>query len=217
MKTLVHYTEHLVFHRLIRPDDELTVKGKIAAIFPHRAGTQIISRFDAIDKSNLPVFTEHVGGMLRGVKCVGEGRGEDSLPEVPMNKDNSKPLWKKSIAIERLQPFIYDGCTNIFFPIHTSKKFAHFVGLPDIILQGTATLAFAVRELINEEAHGNPYNVKEISCKFSDMVMPGTTIEIQLNKRKKVENGAELYFEVYNSTNKKAISNGYVLMKNLLH
>ncbi len=45
--TQVHYTEHLMFHRPIRPDEELTIQGVIAAIVPHRAGTHVVIRFEA--------------------------------------------------------------------------------------------------------------------------------------------------------------------------
>ena len=37
--TQVHYTEHLILHRPVRPGDRLTIEGEIAAILPHRAGT----------------------------------------------------------------------------------------------------------------------------------------------------------------------------------
>jgi len=213
LKTLVHYTEHLKFHRLIKPNDELIIKGKIVAILPHRAGTHIITRLDAIDKDNNPVFTEHLGGILRGVKLDGDGKGEEFLPKIPNVRSTNKPLWKKTIAIDKLRSFIYDGCTDIVFAIHTSKKFAHFVGLPGIILQGTATLAYSLKKIIDIEAESNPHKVDEIYCKFTGMVLPDTDIQIQLNSKNKIEKKTELQFEVYNSEGKKAISNGYLVLK----
>ncbi len=213
MKTLVHYTEHLTFNRLIKPNDELTIKGRIAAILPHRSGTHIISRLDAFDKNNALIFTEHIGGMLRGVKCVGEGRGEETLPKMPTHQSDNKPLWKETIKIERLRAHIYDGCADIHFPIHTSKKFAHFVGLPDTILQGTATLAHAIKTILNKEADRDPHRVKSISCKFTGMVLLDTSIEVQLNKKINGEKGTDLFFEVYNNENKKAISHGHVMIE----
>ena len=77
-------------------------------------------------------------------------------------------------------PFVYDGCTRIHFPIHTSKKFAHRVGLADIILEETATLAFAVREITRREAPAGPAGIRAISCRFNSMVFPGDKIDIQL-------------------------------------
>lgn len=214
LKTIVHYTEHIKIHRLIKPNDELFLKGKIVAILPHRAGTHIVIRLDANDKNNNPVFTEHIGGMLRGVKLDGDGLGENTLPYIPVFSNATKPLWKKTIEIDKLRSFIYDGCTDIIFAIHTSKKFAHFVGLPGIILQGTATLAYTVKEIINTEAGGNPHKIKEIYCKFTGMVKPGTIIQLQLNNKSRLKENTELYFDVYNDENKKAISNGFIVLNN---
>ncbi|MBY8980059.1 MAG: MaoC family dehydratase N-terminal domain-containing protein [Candidatus Lokiarchaeota archaeon] len=211
--TIVHYYEHLKIYRLIRLDDEIRIQGKITAIIPHRAGTHVILRLDAIDKHNNLVFTEYIGGMLRGVKCVGDGKGEESLPIRTILKNDDDPIWKKSVYIDKLRSFVYDGCTDIVFPIHTSKKFAHFVGLPDIILQGTATLAFAVKEIINIESERDPSRVREIACNFSGMVNPDSNISIQVKKKKETGNSKEIFFEVFNHENQKAIRNGYILLK----
>jgi len=210
--TIVHYYEHLKIYRLIRPDDEIKINGKITAILPHRAGTHVTLRLDAVDKKNNPVFTEYIGGMLRGVKCVGEGKGEESLPMRTILKSDDEPIWKRNVYIDKLRSFVYDGCTDIVFPIHTSKKFAHFVGLPDIILQGTATLAFAVKEIINVESERDPNRVREIACNFSGMVYPDSNISIHVKKKKETGNSKEIFFEVYNHENKKAIRNGYILL-----
>jgi len=209
MFTLVHYTEHLKFYRPIRPGDELSIKGKIAAILPHKAGTHIVIRFDAFDKEGKPVFTEHIGGMLRGVECTDEGRGEEDLPEVPRYAGDNIPVWESVVPIEPLASFIYDGCTRIIFPIHTSVKFAHQVGLPGRILQGTATLAYAVRELINKEADGHPFELKSAYCRFTGIVLPGTDIKVQLIKKDNIGGGTALFFVVLNAEGKKAISDGY--------
>jgi len=206
--TQVHYTEHLTIHRLIKPGEGLKIKGKIAAILPHRAGTHIVMRFDAFDSVDKPVFTEHVGGLLRGVKCRDDGKGKEDLPEVSVHDDDQLPTWESVIPIDPLAPFIYDAGADIFFPIHTSIKFAHQVGLPGIIYQGTATLACAVRELVNREMDGNPAMLQSIYCRFTGMVLPGTEIKVQVFERDK--NGSGLFFAVLNAKGEKAISRGYV-------
>ena len=154
--TQVHYTENLLIHRTLRPGDKIKIKGEVAAILPHRAGTQFVLRLEATDGEGKAVFTEHNGGLLRGVRCTDQGRGWDNIPKIPSYTGKNDPSWSVVIPIDPLAPFKYDGCTDIFFPIHTSTKFAHDVGLPGIILQGTATLGYAVRELINREAQGDP-------------------------------------------------------------
>jgi hypothetical protein len=129
LMTQVHYTEHLILHRLVRPGDELSLTGTLNAILPHRAGTHAIIRLDAEDKNNDPVFTEYIGAMLRGVDC-GKGGQEGQIPLIPENENKADPLWTSNIHIDLLRPYLYDGCSNIEFPIHTSPSFARMVGLP---------------------------------------------------------------------------------------
>ena len=206
----VHYSEICEIHRLVRPGDRLTITGEIAAVLSYKAGTHLINAYRAVDQDGKPVFTEYIGGMLRGVECVGEDRGKENIPVIPINEETGNPVWEKTIAIERLRPFIYDGCTNIVSIIHTSREFAHSVDLPDIILQGSATIAYAVKEIVNAEAEGNPHRVKTISCRFSGMVIPGSDITLQMHKRVAGETGTDIFFEVLNSENKKAIRHGYI-------
>ncbi len=208
IQTQVHYTEHLYFHKPIQPDDTLSIKGHIACIMPHRAGTVIVMRFDAFDNLSQPVFTEHIGGLFRGVQCVDEGKGKNDIPQQLSPHSIAEPLWERSIVIDRMRPYIYDGCTNIHFPIHTSKAFAKMVGLPDILLQGTATLAYAAREIVNHEIAGNAHKLKELSCRFTGMMIPPGDIHIVMLSRKKENKNIHCFFEV-NGNNGRIISNGY--------
>jgi acyl dehydratase len=207
--TQVHYTEHLVLHRLILPGDKLTITGTLKAFLPHRAGTHAIICLDAKDNNGEPVFTEYIGAMLRGVDC-GEGSKAGEVPLIPENDIGPDVLWESGIFIDPERPYIYDGCSNIEFPIHTSPKFAKMVGLPGIILQGTATLAYAIRELVNKEAGKDPSRVSEIACRFTGMVLPGTDIKVCCTGKRPNQEFTDIHFEVRNSDQKKAISNGYL-------
>ncbi|MBP7582909.1 MAG: MaoC family dehydratase N-terminal domain-containing protein [Spirochaetes bacterium] len=211
LATQVHYTEHLAIHGPLTPGRNLVIRGDIAAILPHRAGTHVVLRLAARDEGGAAVFTEHIGAMLRGVECLGGGAGADRLPRVPAAPKADAPQWESPVRIDPLRPFVYDGCTDIFFPIHTSMKFARQVGLPGIILQGTATLALAVTELVNRELGGEPGRVRAVSCRFTGMVLPGTDISVRLLA--KDESGGErgLFFEVRNGNGERAVSDGYVL------
>lgn len=205
----VHYTEHLVFHQPMKPGDALVIQGRIAAIAPHRAGTLVVVRLDACDEAGAPVFSEYQGGLLRGVTCAGEGKGQPDLPPVPRANADAHVIWQAHIPIDSLAPFVYDGCTNIHFPIHTSVRFARAVGLPGIILQGTATLALAAREIVNREGDGDPRALTILSCRFSGMVLPGQEITVRLNERRAGAGGRDLFFEVRNASGGRAISRGF--------
>ncbi|PKN35359.1 MAG: hypothetical protein CVU61_03545 [Deltaproteobacteria bacterium HGW-Deltaproteobacteria-19] len=206
----VHYREHLEFIRPVVPGDRLRIKGRLAAVTPHPAGTSLVIRYDALDTRGEPVFTEHITGLLRGVTCEGEGRGADALPPEVACTGEGVPFWSSRIAIDPLCPFVYDGCTRIHFPIHTSKKFAHRVGLPGIILQGTATLAFAVREITRREPAAEPSKIRAISCRFANMVFPGENIDVQLVGREEGGKATHLFFRVLTDSGKPALQDGRV-------
>lgn len=211
--TQVHYTEDLSFYRPIRPGDHLLIRGKVSAILPHRSGTVVVLRFDGLDSENKLVFTEHIGSLMRGVKCADGGGGKDDLPLIPEQPKISETIWEVNVPVHALAPFIYDGCTNICFPIHTSVRFAHDVGLPGIILQGTATLAYAVRELTNQEAGGRAECLKSLHCRFAGMVRPGSDIKVRLHGRKSNNARTQLFFTVLNAKGQKAISDGVAVFK----
>jgi len=211
--TQVHHTETIAHHRPLVPGETLTIQGTIAAIEPHRSGTRVVIRLAAADEAHQPVFTEYCGALLRGVTCADGGRRDGELPAIPRADRADAPLWNAAIEIDPLQPYVYDGCTDIVFPIHTSPQFAAEVGLPGIILQGTATLALAIREIVNREADHRPEKIRCLSGRFTGMILPGTCIDIHLVARRSTPDGTALFFEVRDNAGKKAVSDGYALLK----
>jgi acyl dehydratase len=209
-KMQVHYTETIHWHTPMRPGMTLAIAGEMLAILPHPAGTHMMIKYDAWDEREQHIFTEYTGAILRGVKCVPEGKGRESMPMVPQYKPDSAPLWSATVHVDPLAPYIYDGCADISFPIHSSAKFAHSVGLPGIILHGTATVGYAVRELVNREAGGDPATLTSMSCRFTDMVFPGTDISVSLLGKNETDTGADLFFAVLNANGKKAVSGGHI-------
>ncbi|MBW2081738.1 MAG: hypothetical protein JRI39_01300 [Deltaproteobacteria bacterium] len=173
----------------------------------------MIMRLKAEDERGQPLFTEYIGGMMRGVHCAGEGKGKEALPVVPKPPNNGNSLWEQEIQIGPLFPYIYDGCTDIVFPIHTSPKFARQVGLPGIIVQGTATLAFAAREIVNRNGNGDPTRLREISCRFRAMVRPDTNLTVRAKHLVEKEEYDEIFFEALNGDGDIALSNGYARIR----
>ena len=208
-RTMVHYTEYIEFFRPVRPGDRLSVRGEVSAVIPHRAGTKIVFRFAVTDPEGRPFYTEFVGALLRGVICGDGGREAISVPAPPKSPPAAVPIWEEDIYIGKEAPYVYDGCANIVFAIHTSPAFARSVGLPGIILQGTATMAYAVCQLVNREAGEDPTKLKVISGRFTGMVMPDSWIKVRLLEREIKDNEVHLHFEVLSGQQQRAVSNGY--------
>jgi len=213
LAALVHHSEHLVFHQPLRPGDQLSIAGSVAAVRPHRAGTRITLRLTAANADGANIFTEQIGGLLRGVRCTDGGRIEGQLLPGPSSPPEEESAWEREIRIDPLMPWVYDGCTGIHFPIHTSPKFARQVGLPGIILQGTATLALAVRELVNREAGGNPSRVCALGGRFGAMVRPGTAIRVRQIGSRTRRDLREVFFQVLNASDEPAVRGGWIALK----
>lgn len=211
--TQVHYTEHLLFHRPVRAGDRLTIKGALAAVCPHKAGSLVTIRYRAEDEHGRPVFTEYMGGLLRGVRCSGEAKIAEALPVTPKYAGDGQTMWESTIFVDALAPFVYDGCANIFFPIHTSASYAHKVGLPGIILQGTATLAYAIREIMDQEAGGDPVSLLSIGCRFTGMVFPDSEIRVCVVGRQSDEGCMIVFFTVVNAESAPVLSDGYARIR----
>ncbi|MBI9076094.1 MAG: MaoC family dehydratase N-terminal domain-containing protein [Desulfatibacillum sp.] len=215
MAMQVHHTEHIRLHRPVTPGQEVTIQGALAAILPHRAGTRIIMRYEAVDSEGLPLFTEHLGGMLRGVECTDSGASLPGLPEDGERVSDESSLQSRDVFASKVLPYIYDGCSDIVFPIHTSPAFAASVGLPGIIVQGTATLALAVSSLLEMEEQAAPERVTEAACRFSGMVMPGTTITVRLLKRVVSTGQTSLSFDVLGESGASVLSKGGLVYTNI--
>ena len=211
----VHATQYTIFHKLIKPGHKIKSEMKIISIQQTRAGVLQTRRITAFDDEGNKVFTEYSGSMYRGVICTdGSGRVEE-LPEVPEFNEAAKNIWSVAIPVAQEAAHVYDGCTGIINPIHTSQAVAQRVNLPSIILQGSCTLALAAREVVNREAGGNPGKLKELACQFSKMVFPGTTIQVQLTQRQTANDGSkEVGFQVINGDGEIAVSRGYAKIGN---
>ena len=211
MAMQVHHSEDIALHHPVRPGQILTVAGTVAAILPHRAGTRVVMRYAAADDGGRPVFTEHIGALLRGVRCSDDGRSLPGLPDEPPPDPSGEPVWQQGIAIDPALPYIYDGCSDIVFPIHTSPAFARGVGLPGIILQGTATLALAVRELLGRESGLHPSAVTGVACRFTGMVLPGSRISVRLFQRTAVDGRLTLSFDVIDAESRPVLRKGRII------
>lgn len=210
MAMQVHHTEHIAIFSPMRPGQRLTVNGTVAAIEPHRAGTRVVIRYDAGTEDGSPVFTEHIGGLLRGIACSDAGRHLPGLPQPPPPDPEAPPLWETPVAIGPTLPYIYDGCSDIVFPIHTSPAFARDVGLPGILLQGTATLALAVRTVLAKTSDVRPASVCEVACRFTGMVFPGSSITVRLRSRSSERDAVVLGFDVLDDAGRPVVRKGRI-------
>ncbi|MCP4440869.1 MAG: hypothetical protein GY810_18255 [Aureispira sp.] len=204
----VHLSEYLEINAPFTASGDITVTGQIVDLRPHALGSKITMQLVYTNEEGTNLANEYTSALLFGVTCEGDKRG--TLPKTE-KVDITEPIWEENIAVSRLAPYLYDGCAGIVSKIHTDIKFAQSIGLPDIILHGTATLARAVSLFINEKLGGKPQRVKTIAGKFTGMLVLPNTIRVRLLK----ETTDELFFDILDSDNNALIKGGYIQFQSL--
>jgi acyl dehydratase len=212
-QTKVHHAQHLRIDRLVRPGDRLRGAGEVIAVLPHRAGARVVLELRVTDQRGAPVHVETIGALLRDVRCQGEGVGAERLPGHPELPDMDAPTWDERLDIPATAAHVYDGCTDIVFPIHTSAAFAEAVGLPGMIYQGSAMLARAVSCLVEREAQGDATRVTDLDARFGAFVRPGAHVQVRLLARARDDAGTHLWFDVRNHDGEPAVRGGYMRLR----
>jgi acyl dehydratase len=112
---IVHYSEHLEIYRPIKPGDKISIKGEVAAVLPVKSGTHIIFRLPAVDKNGEPLFTEYIGGLLRGVECADEVKALKTCPFSALPLKTHFPYGKPQLQFaEKIATSMKDALMCLF-------------------------------------------------------------------------------------------------------
>ena len=219
----VHYAEEVVIHAPLKADTNVRVSCMAVEASQRKNGCTLLTKFDMYnDATGELLLTQWTSNFYRGVRLKGgdvQSTVADLPPpcSLPFHEDSSKvsPLVEIDIPIAFNEAHAYTECSRIWNPIHTNKRVAMKAGLPDIILHGTATLAKATTELINNfEPNKNPKNVKRIRCgSFAASVLMPSTVKLRVFSTQKVNNELIVHWDVLNSSNRKAIRDGLVVFR----
>ena len=202
----VHATHDVLIQRPIRPDEPLYTTATITTVEQRKAGAFQMMRLDTRDEESNLVVSTHQGSLSRGVSVVGGDKSIESarvLPEIPAGIQDGRQF---TIPVSADAAHVYTECARIHNPIHTDRAVAIAAGLPDIILHGTATLAFVVSCLVNNLFDGNARRVKRYACRFSAMVLMPGTITLEVNGL----SDSHVWFAAYNTAGESAIRGGYM-------
>jgi acyl dehydratase len=165
----VHAFHNLVIHRAPQAGERLRVSAKVVGVQKVRAGTLVVTRFSATDRTGVAVTTTEYGSIYRGVELKGdEIAAPTSAPAGSSTNDGVR--WEERVEIALQTAHVYTECARIYNPIHTDAAVARAAGLPAIILHGTATLALAVSRVVARELSGDPGRVRGVAVRFSGMV-----------------------------------------------
>ena len=208
----VHASQDSHFHRPIRPGDSLTTRGRYTGIRATRAGALLTTCLETVDGDGRPVVTSWSRSIFRGVATEGGNAEIEPAPDVPRRRLNGADSSRSEIFVPREMPHVYTECARIWNPIHTEREVALRAGLPDIILHGTATWALAGREVLRAYGGADPSRLKRLYGRFTAMVIPGTSIQVEHAPAGEADGGRQIAFRVLNADGEEAVSQGLAVV-----
>jgi acyl dehydratase len=174
----VHAGQDSTFHQPLRPGQRLRTTGTIVEVAPIKAGALIVVRAETTDRdTGEAVTTSLVSNVMRGVAVVGETAERAPAPPAPTGE--GEPAHRVAIPVTRALPHVYAECAQIWNPIHSERQVALAAGLPDIILQGSATWSLVAREVVAAFCDRDAARLKRLACRFSGMVVPGDELIVE--------------------------------------
>ena len=200
---LVHAQHDLVIHRPLQPGETVSCSVRIVAAEPRSPGAFVVYRFETHDAGGKLVTVTDFGALYRGIE-LDRAAGEPVKDPQPLDA-KLEPVGQ--IAIAATAAHVYTECARIWNPIHTDVAYARAAGLPDIILHGTATLAYTISKLLKAFKVEEPA-VRRVACRFAGMVLMPSTLSVHAA----LEGGA-LQFDTRNDRGETVISRGRLLLE----
>ncbi|HCD28046.1 MAG TPA: hypothetical protein DER02_11025 [Gammaproteobacteria bacterium] len=204
----IHAAHDLHLLKPIRANTTLRTRATMIAIKKIAPGAAYTMRLDSIDENDDLVCRTYQLSIYRDVDVTGGDQQSEDLPTPPVF-DAAAMTPHGTLSISAGDAHTYTECARIFNPIHTDRAVALAAGLPDIILHGTATLAFAVSALVNKLTDGHPERVKRIGGRFAAMVPMPNELVLQVSPTRADPLGSGVGFQVLNQAGETAISRGF--------
>jgi acyl dehydratase len=205
----LHVAQDSHFHRPVRPGSRLRVSGRLAEVRAARSGTLTVSRIETVDaETGDPVATSWSRALFRGVALEGEPRCAESAPTDAGGPGPAEGGSEILLPVARELGHVYTECTGIWNPIHTERRVALAMGLPDIILHGTATWALAGREIVRHFAAGEPRRLRRLAGEFRAVIVPGCSVRLRHSAAVGADGVTIVRFIVLNAAGQTAIADG---------
>ena len=197
---LVHAQHDLVIHRPLKVGETVSCTVRIVAAEPRSPGAFVVYRFETRAANRELVTVTDFGALYRGVQ-LDRAAGEPVKDPTPLDARLERVA---DIPIAATAAHVYTECARIWNPIHTDVAYARAAGLPDIILHGTATLAYSISALLKRW----PHPVRGVACRFAGMVLMPSTLAVHAAR-----DGSAIQFETRNDRGDTVISRGRLLLE----
>lgn len=170
------------FRRMVRGDNDITWNDVI------RPGDVLVSSSVVTGVEEKPngellrvdVTLRRDGREIARVGCGYFLRADNPKKDPKQAGSSPQPRGPVVHAVEMTvsadQPARYAEASGDRNPIHLDEQTARAFGHPGVILQGSATMAFAAKAVVDAFCEGNPARLKRLRVRYARPVLPGDVV-----------------------------------------
>jgi acyl dehydratase len=211
----IHAWTDVRFERPFRLNDVIVAQGRVIAVKQIRPGALLVIRTSMLDSSGATVAEMDDGLLFPHGRTDGPDGEIAPTPPLPARAQaTAEPAWERSIPVPQEATYIYTETAQIWDRFHTELSVAKRSGLDGLILQGSATMSYAIRHLTDACLEGDPTRLSRIAGRFRAMVTPGASMTLRcLESRLSEDGGSEVFFDVRNHLGEAAIDSGVLVTR----
>ncbi len=215
----VHAESDLRILRPFRVGDVITTQGQVIVRRQIKPGVLNIERYRMTDGQGRLCAELDFHLIFRGATLTGAPQAIADIPPVPCFTSGDTPgarvIAQRFVPREALH--IYTACSGIYAAIHTDPCAAHAAGFSDIILQGSATKAFALTAIIDAMLDGDATRVRRLRGRLKAAIPADTAFSVVVTGVAPIGPGVDgapeeaFWFDVLNHAGEPAISQGCIV------
>jgi acyl dehydratase len=198
---------------VVRPGDVITTRAKFTGVEDKSSGELMTIETRSVNQRGEEVAIILNHHFIRGDKKAdggGGGKGEAAKPlgSVDEWKAPGPELWRATMAVRQDQSIEYADASFDTNPIHTDDNVARMAGFKGIILQGSCTMAFAAKHVVDRLLDGDPTGLWRIGVRFAKPVFLGETLTTTAWQVEKGPGKTVVAFEMKNQDGVVVLSQG---------
>lgn len=206
----IHVQQDSTIFKPLRPDADVTTRGKICALRQTRIGAYIAVRLTtSLTNTDETLSESWFCGIFLGDKVLGPDR---SIAEPPapaaLGGDftaNADPI----LSVTRALPHLYTEAADIWNPIHTERTAAQNAGLEDTILHGSCSWGAAGLQIVRQFAKGDPTRLSRLGARMTGKAFVGTSLLMRHRATEAPDGSCQVSFEVVDTGGQTILANGY--------
>jgi len=170
------------FRRMVRGDNDITwndvihpgdvlVSSAVVAGVETKSNGELLRVDVTLRRDGREVARVGCGYFLRSDDPKTNPKGAGSSPQM-----RGPVVHAVDMTVTADQPKRYAEASGDRTPIHLDEQTARLFGHPGIILQGSCTMAFVGKAVVDGFCEGNPARLKRLRVRYARPVMPGDVV-----------------------------------------